>query len=1046
MFLMLPSRIPFPLLWVLSAIAGGGPLVAQRGDAPDARPRPAADQLALFHLPPGFAIQLVAAEPALGKPLNLAFDAAGRLWVTTTRHYPWPARTDALGRPIADFTRDWEDNHLAFRGLVRPPEPETQARDQLLVLSDFDPATGRAGRAEVFAAGLNIPVGVAPLPRAPGARGAAVIAHSIPGIWRLEDTDGDGRADRRELLYDGFGFKDTHGMASSFTPWPDGWIYATHGFANRSEIRDRSGRVTKLESGNTFRFLADGSRLEPWAHGQTNPFGLAFDARGDVFTADSHSKPVYLLVRGGYHEGINRQHDGLGFAPPITLDSHGSSAIAGITVYAATQFPEEYRGNVFNGNPVTRRVNRARLDWTGSTPKAVRQADFLTCDDPAFRPVQVVLGPDGALWIADFYNPIIGHYEVPLTHPARNRTHGRIWRVYWRGEDAAVPPPALPDLAQAGAPALVAALGDPNLAVRSLAAGELSGRVAPAEARAALATLPAPLPPGAALPAALLRKRLGVTDEAPLLAALEAARTTDDEAALASLRAMLLRGPPGPAAAERFRALLARVAPGHLWRATADLFARHPQPWQTPLLLSMLARAPEADSLLVYGLRLALKEHVAAATAGSLVELAARPEDAVRLADVAVAVATPVAAEFLIAHLERFGLAGTRVGEFARHAVRQLGPGKAAAVESLIRKLENAPLDQRLALAEGLAGAAGEDLSRWPAPVSDWLERTLLGALAAEDPAFARRAAQTLKPLPSPAKNAPLRARALDAKSPPALRQAALEAFALDADGEVALARVLTSTAGLPLRRAAAERLAKVPGGAAARGALIAALPAAGTDLAIIVAGGLAQSEEGAAALVTLVAEGRAPASLLCHGRVAPALERRSAGVRERVAELTRQLPGEDARLDAVIAARIGAHGEAKRDSRRGAEVFVAHCAACHRRGDAGGMVGPSLDGLIARGLGRVVEDILDPGRNVDPLFRMAAVTLRDGEVRSGFNPRRDEVGVTLADVATGRDFRIARWEIVRFEPSAASAMPAIFETALPDRDFHDLLAFLLGP
>ena len=124
----------------------------------------------------------------------------------------------------------------------------------------------------------------------------------------------------------------------------------------------------------------------------------------------------------------------------------------------------------------------------------------------------------------------------------------------------------------------------------------------------------------------------------------------------------------------------------------------------------------------------------------------------------------------------------------------------------------------------------------------------------------------------------------------------------------------------------------------------------------------------------------------------------------------------------------------------------TTHCAACHRRGDAGGSVGPSLDGLTARGLGRVVEDILDPGRNVDPLFRMASVTLRDGEVRSGFNPRRDASGVTLADVSTGRDFRIASGEIARFEPSSASAMPAGFENSLPERDFHDLLAFLLGP
>jgi len=1044
----MPSRrfLP-PSAWILCALVGFAPAAAQRGDSPDARLRPAAEQLGLFHLPPGFAIQLVAEEPDLGKPLNLAFDAAGRLWVTTTRHYPWPARTDAVGRPIADFTRDWEDNHLAFRGLVRPPEPETQARDQLIVLSAFDPVTGRAGRAEVFADGLNIPVGVAPLPRAPGARGAAVIVHSIPGIWRFEDTDGDGRADRREPLYYGFGFKDTHGMASSFTPWLDGWIYATHGFANRSEIRDRASRVTKLESGNTFRFRADGSRLEPWAHGQTNPFGLAFDARGDVYTADSHSKPVYLLLRGGYYEGINRQHDGLGFAPPITLDSHGSSAIAGVAVYAATQFPEEYRGNLFNGNPVTRRINRARLEWTGSTPKAVRQADFLTCDDPAFRPVQVVLGPDGALWIADFYNPIIGHYEVPLTHPSRNRTHGRIWRVYWRGEDATVPPPALPDLASAAVPALVAALRDPNLAVRMLAAGELAGRAAPEEVQAALGATAAPLPAGAVLPVALLRERLGAGEEGPLLAALEAARAADDDAALASLRAMLLRGPPGPAAVEVFRTLLARVGPGHVWRAVADVFALHPQPWQTPLLLSMISRAPDADALLVYGLRAALKAHVAAVPVARLTELAAdRPEDAVRLADVAVAVATPAAAEFLLGHLERVGVSGPRAGEFARHAVRQLGPGNAAAVEALIRKLEGAPLEQRLALAEGLAGAVGQELAGWPSLVFGWLERTLLAALAAEDLAVARRGAQALKPLALPAKNAPLRARALDPRTPAALRQAALEAFDGDAEGEAALARILNSEAGLGVRRAAAERLAKFPAGAVARRALAAALPAAGTELAIILAGALAQWEEGAAALVALVGEGRAPASLLRHGRVAPVLAKRAADVRVRVAELTRDLPGEDARLDAVIAARIGAHGEAKRDARRGTEVFAAHCAACHRRGDAGGNVGPSLDGLAARGLGRVVEDILDPGRNVDPLFRLASVILRDGEVRSGFNLRRDPAGVSLADPATGRDFRIGSEEIARIEPSGASAMPAGFEASLPERDFHDLLAFLLGP
>src|SRR5690606_17671925 len=194
-----------------------------------------------------------------------------------------------------------------------------------------------------------------------------------------------------------------------------------------------------------------------------------FDPMGNLYSADSHSKPIYMLLRGAYYEGIGKQHEGLGFAPRITDDDHGSSAIAGISYYEADQYPEEFRGNLFNGNPVTRRVNRAKLEWKGSTPKATRVDDFLSCDDPWFRPVQVKLGPDGALYIADFYNPIIGHYEVPLSDPKRDRQHGRIWRVVYKGTAK----PA-PDLTKMEPAQLVEKLGDANLEVRRLAVNELA--------------------------------------------------------------------------------------------------------------------------------------------------------------------------------------------------------------------------------------------------------------------------------------------------------------------------------------------------------------------------------------------------------------------------------------------------------------------------------------------------------------------------------------------------------------------------------------------
>ena len=106
----------------------------------------------------------------------------------------------------------------------------------------------------------------------------------------------------------------------------------------------------------------------------------------------------------------------------------------------ADQFPSPFRDTLFIGNVVTNRINHDRLEWRGSSPKAIAQPDFLTSDDPWFRPVDLELGPDGAIYVADFYNRIIGHYEVPLTHPGRDRERGRIWRISYRGDDAKATP------------------------------------------------------------------------------------------------------------------------------------------------------------------------------------------------------------------------------------------------------------------------------------------------------------------------------------------------------------------------------------------------------------------------------------------------------------------------------------------------------------------------------------------------------------------------------------------------------------------------------
>src|SRR5947199_8565868 len=146
---------------------------------------------------------------------------------------------------------------------------------------------------------------------------------------------------------------------------------------------------------------------------------------------------------------------------------HGSTAIGRIVFYAGKNFPPEFQSNVFVGNVMTCRINRDRLEDHGSTRIAKEQPDFLSSDDPWFRPVDLELGPDGAMYVADFYNRIIGHYEVPLTHPGRDHERGRIWRIVYRGPAGSGKPDApRADGTRATVEELVEALGHPNLVVR----------------------------------------------------------------------------------------------------------------------------------------------------------------------------------------------------------------------------------------------------------------------------------------------------------------------------------------------------------------------------------------------------------------------------------------------------------------------------------------------------------------------------------------------------------------------------------------------------
>jgi putative heme-binding domain-containing protein len=386
-----------------------------------------------FTLPEGFEITLFASEPDITKPINMEFDDRGRLWVTQSQEYPMPA---GMG----------------------------EGKDRITILEDTN-GDGKADKFTHFDDSLNIPIGIMPV-----ADGA--IGYSIPNIYHFVDDNNDGKADRKEKMVGSFGYKDTHGMVNNFISGYDGWLHSCHGFTNSSTVAGKDGDSITMVSGNTFRFRKDGSHVEQTTFGRINPFGYAYDERGYLYSVDCHSKPIFQLIRGGEYLVWGKKEPGIGYAPEMMSYELGSTALAGLVYYTAEQFPEEYRKSFYTGDVVTCRIDRNTTTYKGSTPIAKKEKPFLLSDDPWFRPVDIKTGPDGAMYVADFYNRIIGHYEVALDNPLRDRTSGRIWKITYTGKKEHKVTPVT-DWSKSTLEELVAGLNNPIFNIRTKIADRL---------------------------------------------------------------------------------------------------------------------------------------------------------------------------------------------------------------------------------------------------------------------------------------------------------------------------------------------------------------------------------------------------------------------------------------------------------------------------------------------------------------------------------------------------------------------------------------------
>ncbi len=1102
--------------------------------------RTAAEELSGFHLPEGFTIELFASEPEIAKPLNMAFDFSGRLWITDTVEYPYPAPADR--------------------------EP----RDSIKILEDTD-GDHRADRVTVFADKLNVPIGLVPY-------GDGVIAFSIPNLYHFRDTDGDGVCDQRDVILGPFDTtRDTHGMVNALRQGYDGWIYACHGFNNQSAVQGKDGWQVEMTSGNTFRFRPDGSRIEHVTHGQVNPFGMTHDEWGNWFTADCHSKPITQLLRGGYYSSFGRPDDGLGFVPPMMDHLHGSTAISGIVLYNGDNFPATYRNQFYSGNVMTSRINRNALTQTGATLKAHELPDFLTSDDPWFRPVDLQIAPDGSLYVADFYNRIIGHYEVPLDHEGRDRHRGRIWKI----SNSESPPTAANDT--------FFGTDQSQLLQKLNYVADSTTKKAESIRQRFFAEA------GSATPEEFwLRFRRNQLTESQWLAA------ANDLDPRMRTHAMLVAGEmPTDWSSEIREAVHQRLQDTEPFvaRAAAEACGRHPGLESVDLLLAKLAQVDVADKIMTQTIRIAVRNSLLnpeiAKTLNASTHLGGGNADA--FISILLGTNSPDAGRWLATYLKQTTATDKDQMPIIRHAIKTLPADEIAGlVQTLRERIGNhLPKAKEILLEIATAGASQSPSAReWALEFSrsEWLKAIEPLAKQSTTRLSWRRSDSTghwpmeLRESPSGEKrnyhssfklgesyvgtvrSAPF--AATDSLSFQLAGHDGLPKDPIDATNEV---RLVDANTGTVLRRAAPPRNDKalqiewnledvlgqmvvievVDGNAKPSYAWIAFgqftdsrfnddplsdelknwfeivskykldelapdiaallqrtntlsresrlelvsglvnLRQSNASIAIvdvirvlpnatsllqsleptIVAGvkepfaldwlktaasGLTRSEQQSLAktlakrreslpwLVTAATEGWISGDVLRLKEVESSLASLASSELKLLAdEVLATLPDEDneqAKLTAQAYTHFQANGG---DAIAGLGVFQKHCIACHQIQGVGAIVGPQLDGIGVRGASRLLEDILQPDRNVDRAFRASSFVLEDGTVTVGLV--RNETPTTIEVITNdGKPKMLDVNEIEARQTTTRSLMPTGMHEAIGTSGLNNLLAYLL--
>lgn len=342
-----------------------------------------------FTVGEGLEVTLWAENPLLHKPIQMNFDPQGRLWVASSELYP-------------------------------QIEPGQEKTDKIIVLEDTN-HDGKAEKATVFADGLLIPTGVVP------GDGGCYVAQSTE-LLHFKDTNGDGKSDARRIVLSGFGVEDTHHNLHTLRWGFDGRLYMNQSVYTRTDTETPHG-VVRLKAGGIFRFDPRDQQMEILYRGWVNAWGTHWDDYGQAFVTDgAGNKGISWGVPGATYFTLAPARRVLDSISPGNYPK-----FCGLEVLRSAQFPADWQSDFITCDFRAHRVVRFKASEQGAGYVTKEMPDLLRTTADSFRPIDVKMGPDGAIYIADWSNPIIQHGEVDFRDPRRDKAHGRIWRIAWKG-------------------------------------------------------------------------------------------------------------------------------------------------------------------------------------------------------------------------------------------------------------------------------------------------------------------------------------------------------------------------------------------------------------------------------------------------------------------------------------------------------------------------------------------------------------------------------------------------------------------------------------